>query len=133
MDEWRIRQEIFHRLNPDHEDNLENFSIEISQDIIGDAIKYFTNKKIGFVYPGKSYMVGICYAKWLSEEFGGNPEDYLNDPGLLYYNDPYFKPYNVEKQLYDAILEQIGGWNFEQNQGLVPDVRKYFVKEFSIT
>jgi hypothetical protein len=81
------------------------------------------------VYPAKSYCVGICYARWLAEEFGGDPIDYLNDPELLYNNDPYFVPYTADPTTYDAVLKAIGGWQFVE-RGIVPDVKNYFCAEF---
>lgn len=130
--EYKIRQEIYHRLNPDHNDDLKNFEITISDDVVGDAVQYFTTRDIGWVYPGKSYMVGICYAKWLTDNFHGDPLDYLKDPDLLYGNDPYFKSFDQDPATYLEILAKIGGWNFSWHQGLVPDVRQYYLQEFMI-
>ncbi len=132
MKEHKIRQEIYHRLNKEYDDDIKNFDITISDSVVDDAVRYFTSRDIGWIYPGKSYMVGICYSKWLSEEFGGDPLEYLKDPELLYNNDPFFKPYNEDKDTYNDILDHIGGWNFEENSGLVPDVKDYFIKEFGI-
>jgi hypothetical protein len=77
-------------------------------------------------------MVAICYSKWLSEHFGGDPLEYLNDPELLYSNDPYFIPYSLDKKNYDKILETVGGWNFSDDTGMIPDVKEYFLEEFMI-
>lgn len=132
MQEWKIRQEIYHRLTINHSDNLKNFDVEISQNIIDNAVRYFYTNNIGWIWPAKSYMVGICYAKWLSEIYGGDPLEYLNDPELLYNNDPYFKPYKDSSMTYDLILEKINGWNFNNAQGVVPQVRHYFDLEFML-
>jgi hypothetical protein len=132
MKEHKVRQEIYHRLNKEYDDDLKNFKAIINDDVVGDAVKYFTTRDIGWVYPAKSYMVGICYAKWLAEEFGGEPLDYLMDPELLYNNDPYFKPYQEDTDTYNKILDRIGSWNFKETTGLVPDVKQYFIKEFGI-
>lgn len=132
MKEYKIRQEIYHRLNKIYDDDLKNFQIEITEDVVKDAVRYFTTRDIGWVYPAKSYMVAICYAKWLSEEFGGRPLEYLDDPGLLYHNDDYFKHYSSDPKTYVKILESIGGWNFDESMGLVPDVKKYFLLEFGV-
>jgi hypothetical protein len=132
MKEHKIRQEIYHRLNTEYDDDLKNFNAVVSDDVVNDAVKYFTSRDIGWVYPGKSYMVGICYAKWLAEEFGGDVMEYLSDSELLYNNDPYFKPYQEDKDTYDNILARIGHWDFDEQQGLVPDVKQYFIKEFGI-
>ena len=132
ISEWKIRQEIYHRLNTEHSDDLNDKDIEITDDIIVNAVRYFNERDIGWIYPSKSYMVGICYAKWLSEEFGGEPLDYLNDPELLYGNDPYFVTYNEDKENYDKILEEIQGWNFSSTLGMCPDVKRYFIEEFQL-
>lgn len=132
MKEWKLMQEIYHRLNPEHTDDADNFDIVISEDIVGNAIKYFLNKDIGWIWPAKSYMVGICYARWLAEKFGGRPLEYLDDPDLLYNNDPYFKSYSTDPATYIRILEEIGGWEFDNQLGVVPEVRHYFDLEFGV-
>lgn len=129
MQEWKIRQEIYHRLNRDHDDDLNTKDIEITDHVVENAIRYFIETDLGWIYPSKSYMVGICYAKWLSDEFGGDPLEYLNDPDLLYGNDPYFVTYNSDKDTYNKILEAIGWWDFKPF-GYVNDVRQYFQEEF---
>jgi len=132
MEDWKIRQELYHRLNTVHDDDLNDKNIEITDNVVTDAVRYFTEKDIGWIYPSKSYMVAICYAKWLSEEFGGNPIDYLNDIDLLFGNDPYFVTYDEDVVTYNQILSYIGGWKFNENIGYVADVKKYFVEEFMI-
>lgn len=132
MEDWKIRQELYHRLNTVHDDDLNDKNIEITDSIVVDAVRYFTEKDIGWIYPSKSYMVAICYARWLSEEFGGNPIDYLNDIDLLFGNDPYFTIYDEDAVTYNQILDCIGGWKFDQTKGMVPDVKKYFIEEFMI-
>ncbi len=130
--EWKIRQEIYHRLNTEYDDDLKNFKIEINEDVVGNAVRYFKSRDIGWIYPAKSYMVGICYARWLANEFGGRPLEYLDDPELLFNNDDYFKNYSSDPKTYIQILERIGGWDFDENMGLVPDVKNYFLAEFGI-
>ncbi len=132
MEDWKLRQEIYHRINTMHSDDLNTKNIEVSTDIVKDAVRYFNERDIGWLYPSKSYMVGICYARWLSEHFGGQPVEYLEDPDLLYGNDPYFVQYSTDPNTYHRILTAIGGWEFDESQGMVPDVRQYFVEEFMI-
>ena len=132
MKEWKIRQEVYHRINQVFDDDLNTKEIVLSDDITNNAVRYFTEKDIGWIYPAKSYMVGICYARWLSEYFGGDPIDYLDDADLLYGNDPYFVRYTDNSKIYDQILEIIGQWQFDTSQGMVPDVRQYFDEEFMI-
>lgn len=131
MEEWKLRQEIYHRLNREHSDDLKTKEITITKNVVEDAIRYFNEKNVGWIYPSKSYMVGICYARWLSENFGGWPIEYLNYDNLLYGNDPYFLSYEKDAKTYTKILDQIG-WNFDETKGMVPDVKEYFMKEFMI-
>jgi hypothetical protein len=132
ISEWKIRQEIYHRLNTDHSDDLNDKDVVLTDNVVDDAVRYFYERDIGWIYPSKSYMVGICYAKWLSEEFGGDPLEYLNDPELLYGNDPYFVIYDNDKKTYDKILDKIQGWNFNSTLGMCPDVKGYFIDEFQL-
>ena len=132
MEEWKVRQEVYHRLHKDHSDDLNNIEVIITEDVVNHAVDYFVNKQKGWVYPSKSYMVAICYAKWLAEHFGGIPEDYLNDSELLYKNDPFFIEYSRDPETYHRILNKINGWFFDETSGMVPDVKQYFVKEFLI-
>jgi hypothetical protein len=130
MKDWKVKQEIFHRLNNKYEDDLNDKDIELNTDIVENAVKYFTTTELGWVYPAKSYVVGICYAKWISELYSENFYEILNDEDLLYGNDPYFIPYNQNKKDYDAIIK-IVGLNFDENIGIIPDIKEYFIKEFN--
>ena len=127
--EWKIKQEIYHRLHQDHDDDLSLHDVEINEDIVGTAIKYFRENTQGWVYPAKSYVVAICYAKWLSDDYNENFYDLLNDPDLLYGNDPHFKVYNADPDTYEAIITKIG-LNFNESKGIVPDIRSYYDEEF---
>lgn len=128
---WKIQQEIYHKLNQYHDDDLSLHNIEITDNIIRDAIKYFTTTELGWVYPAKSYVVGICYAKWLNQYFAEDFYESLNDVDLLFGNDPYFVPYEKDKNTYDEIINIIG-FNFDETLGIIPDIKKYFIEEFSI-
>jgi hypothetical protein len=132
MQDWKIKQELYHRLNQIHSDDLNDKEVIISDDIVGYAVRYFKETGLGWIYPAKSYMVGICYARWLSELYGGHPLDYLEDPELLYNNDPYFVQYSSDPASYHQILNSIGSWQFDENVGFVPDVKEYFKAEFMI-
>jgi len=132
MEDWKIRQELYHRLNTVHGDDLNDKDIVITDNLVADAVRYFKEDDLGWIYPSKSYMVAICYARWLSEEFGGNPIDYLNDIDLLFGNDPYFVTYDEDAVTYNQILGYIGGWQFNETKGYVHDVKSYFLKEFMI-
>jgi hypothetical protein len=131
MNEWKIRQEIYHRLTTEYDDDLKTKDVTMSENIVDDAIRYFYYRDIGWIYPAKSYMVAICYSRWLEYYFGGDVYDYLNDPDLLYGNDPYFVEYTRDPKTYHQILETVT-WEFDENVGMVPDVKEYFLKEFLI-
>lgn len=131
MEEWKIRQEVYHRLNNTHDDDLNTKHIETTDDVVKDALRYFTERDIGWIYPSKSYMVAICYSRWLAETFGGRPVEYLDDEDLLFGNDPYFCEYSRDPKTYHLILNRIG-WDFDETAGMVPDVKEYFKKEFMI-
>lgn len=129
--EWKVRQEIYHRLHTEHSDDLNYQNVELTNDVPRDAIRYFNERDLGWLYPSKSYMVAICYARWLSEYFGGDPFDYLEDPELLYGNDPYFVEYSRDPRTYHEILANVS-WEFDTTSGMVPDVYQYFKEEFMI-
>ena len=131
--DWKIRQEIYHRLHTDYTDDLNKVKISEcpGSQTLDYAIEYFTNDKLGWVYPAKSYVVGICYALWLTKDFGGNFWEYLNDPDLLYRNDPYFVPYDEDRKTYDSIIDTVG-LGFDQRLGVVPDIRHYYEEEFML-
>jgi hypothetical protein len=131
MEEWQIRQKVYHSLNTEHGDDLKTKKITITKNIVEDAIRYFKEKDIGWIYPSKSYMVAICYSRWLSLYFGGEPTYYLNRSDLLFNNDPYFLPFEKDSKTYIKILNEIG-WKFDEKSGMVPDVKEYFLKEFMI-
>jgi hypothetical protein len=129
MEDWKVRQEIYHRLREESPDDLNKIDITITENVVEEAIDYFKTKNKGWIYPAKSYMVGICYSKWLSELFGESPMYYLNNPNLLYSNDPFFVPYDADKETYDRILEVVT-WDFNKQNGMCPDVWCYFMDEF---
>ena len=129
--EWKIRQEIYHRLHKAHTDDLNTKAVVLTNQTVKHAIDYFNKRDIGWIYPSKSYMVAICYARWLAENFGGIPLEYLEDPELLYNNDPYFVEYSRDPKTYHQILNVIG-WDFDESLGMIPDVKQYFNDEFMI-
>jgi len=128
--EWKIRQELYHRMVTDHGDDLDKLPVEFSNDIVENAVRYFYNKDMPFIYPSKSYVVAICYAYWLSKDFNEDFYELLNDVNLLYGNDPYFKIYNEDINTYDSILNKI--MPLDETKGIVLDIKEYYKKEFLI-
>ena len=131
MKNWKIQQSIYHKLNQLHDDDLSLHDVKLDPEIIKNAILYFKTTELGWVYPATSYEVGICYAKWLRQYFAEDFSQSLNDPDLLFGNDPYFVIYEKDKNTYDAILNNIG-FDFDETMGIIPDIKKYFIEEFLI-
>ena len=127
MQEWKARSKAYHTLETKYEDDLTNIEIMWRpQNIVNDAVKHFNEKVDEWIYPAKSYFVAICYANWIALDFNENFLDVLNDSDLLPH-DPYFVPYSKDQSTYDDILWHAGWENDEQ--GMVPDVRKYYEEE----
>lgn len=130
MKDWKIKQELYHRLNVVHEDDLSKVQIEKSDDIVNNAIRYFEERDVGWIYPSKSYAVAICYAWWLAHDFKEDFYDLLNDKDLLYGNDPYFRHYGADKDTYNKILDKV--LPIDEDKGMVPDIKKWYTAEFML-
>jgi len=128
MKEWQIKQEIYHRLNPKPIDDLNKLKlIYTRENIKEDALKHFYERVEDLIYPAKSYFVAICYAAWISEDYQENFYDLLKDPNLLAGNDPYYKTYKEDPNVYDFLLENI---TFPLSMtGMTPDVKEYYDAE----
>tara|TARA_B100001094_G_C17996969_1_gene703155 strand:- start:444 stop:806 length:363 start_codon:yes stop_codon:yes gene_type:complete len=114
----------------EHTDDLNQVDIVWKPDsIVDDAVLHFHEKVDEWIYPAKSYFVAICYANWIANDFNENFLDVLNDIDLLPH-DPHFKVYSEEQTIYDDILWYANWKNNEQ--GMVPDVRKYYEEEMLI-
>lgn len=127
MKEWKVKQEIFHRLNRSYKDDLNKVTISYTDDTVNDAIRHFHEKIDEWIYPAKSYFVAICYAQWIAEDFNEDFYQLLNDPDLLYGNDPHFVTYKEDVDTYDNIIKEID-WPIPM-KGMVPDVREYYEEE----
>lgn len=129
MKEWKIRQQYFDMTNGtnDYKDDLNKVEINLveGEEIAEYAIRHFEEYVDEWIYPSKSYVVAICYASWISDDFDEDFYETLNDPELLPH-DPYFVPYDEDKYTYDAILEQIGEVDMT---GMVPDIYEYYKEE----
>lgn len=126
MKDWKARQMAFHATAGEFKDDLNEVDIVISDDIVADAVMHFEEKVDEWIYPSKSYVVAICYAKWLEQDFGEDFYEVLDDPDLLFGNDPYFVTYSNDEGTYNAILEEI---DFDENAGMVPDIYEYYKEE----
>ena len=128
MKEWKIRQEIYHRLNRVYDDDLNKVDIVFRENIVDEALRHFKERVDEWIYPAKSYFVAICYASWLAEDFNEDFYELLDDEMLLAGNDPYFVVYSNDRDTYDAILKDIQ--LPLAMTGMVPDVRGYYEDEF---
>ena len=111
-----------------YSDDLNDVDITIvdKEDIADAAIRHFEEYVDEWIYPAKSYVVAICYATWIAQDFNEDFHDLLNDPELLAGNDPYFVPYEEDKYTYDLIIEAIGEFDMT---GMVPDIYEYYKEE----
>lgn len=140
MKDWHIRHRIFHQLFKDmdmgddlsKETIIEEFEEEV---IVQRAIDYPKLQTRELYYPGKSFAVAVIFAKLLEKHFKEDFLTSLDDPLLLYGNDPYFVPYHEAPQIYDQIIKNfpfnllesplLGSENFQKTC-------EYFEKEFLI-
>lgn len=137
MKKWKVRQELYHRLNKNHPDEYGPDDIQLMEDTSDEAVFAMVCRYIeGYVpekviYPAKSYFVAMVYARLLMDHFGENPIAALCDSQLLYGNDPYFLEYGRDPQIYDALIKKFG-WDFDLTLGEIPDVESYFRAEFML-
>lgn len=134
MKEWKFRQDLFHRLHKEYadahdENNVIRMSDTSDEALIKQVVEYFSVIPEKVIYPAKSYMVAIVYARLLRDHFGEDFYEALDDQDLLYGNDPHFVPYSKHKSVYDAVLAQVGV-DFDLSKGEIPDVANYFREEF---
>lgn len=127
MKEWKIKQEVYHRLNKEDSDNLNLVDIQITTNIKEDALRHFFEKIDEWIYPSKSYVVAFCYAYWISIDYDEDFWELLRDPNLLYGNDPYFKTYDEDPETYDFLFDHID-WPIPM-QGMVSDIKEYYNAE----
>lgn len=130
MKDWKVKQTLYHRLNRTHEDDLSKVEIQMTENVVDDAIRYFNEKDVGWIYPSKSYVVAICYAWWIATDFKEDFHDLLNDKDLLYGNDPYFKPYSEDRNTYNKIIDKV--LPLDEDKGMIPDIKKWYSAEFML-
>lgn len=129
MQEWKIRQKMFDMMQGTSRfnDDLNEVDItEVEPDmIVSEAIRHFNEYIDEWIYPSKSYVVAICYATWISQDFDEDFYEVLNDPELLPH-DPYFVPYDDDKYTYDEIIDAVVPVDMS---GMVPDIYEYYREE----
>lgn len=128
MKDWKVNQELFHRLNKEHRDDLNEVDVVISENVKEEALRHFIEHVDEWIYPAKSFVVAYCYAAWLTEDFAEDFWLLLNDPDLLYGNDPHFVTVSEDHEgVYDFLMENVG--LPIPSTGMVPDIREYYEEE----
>lgn len=131
MQEWKVRQKYFDMMNGTNRytDDLNDVDITMidKEEIVDAAIQHFEEYIDEWIYPAKSYVVAICYATWIAQDFNEDFYELLNDPELLAGNDPFFVPYEEDKYTYDQIIDAV--LPLDERGGMVPDIYEYYVEE----
>ena len=129
MKEWKIYQQLYNSLITEHSDASDLQPTVISDELVENALSYVMRKDEAAIYPAKSYIVAIIYATKLSEVYGEDFYEVLNDPDLFCGQDLYFKTYDEDPDTYDQIIERlksIDGW---LSGGWAPFTVNYFYLE----
>lgn len=123
-------------MNPHFSDDLENEEIifeDLPEMIVKRALDYPKVQSKELYYPGKSYCIAVTYAKLLEIHFKEDFISCLDDPDLLFNNDPYFRPYSSDKNVYDQIISGYD-WKVLEDHSLTSvNFQKslsYFFEEF---
>jgi hypothetical protein len=102
----KILQNIYHALHPgDYGDDIEEIGYSISDRIIEDCERQWTDSNAPLTFPSKSINVAIIYARLLEHHFNQPFIEYLSDPSLLHGQDRFFKPYPEYKIEYDHMAK----------------------------
>jgi len=117
MQEWKLRQKIYHATNSVNDllDDVEAHegrrvyerSYSDPSEQVAAIKRYFTGEVWDLEYPTKSYVVALVYASLLSKHFGEDVISALDDPELLFGNDKWFVTYNKSKAVYDQALIEL--------------------------
>lgn len=137
VSDHKIRQQLYHHLNPNPSDlNIDVPVIERTDtDLALHVIDYFTNSGHEIEYPAKSYAVAVIYAYLLEKYFNVPVDTSLKDPNLLFGNDPHYVPYQENPDVYDIAMRVLT-IDCDGLPYYLPQVRAtvdYFDQEFFIT
>jgi hypothetical protein len=138
MKEWKLRQQIFHKIfsetnlgdNLDEQVIIEEFD---ENTIVQRALEYPYSSSAVCHYPGKSFAVAIIFSLLLEKNFGDTIYNYLSDPDLFMGEDKYFTPYNENKFIYDLILKDFPLESISSPASFGTDIQKtinYFMLEY---
>jgi len=133
VSDHKIRQELFHHLNP-HPSDV-NIDVPVKQmdddQLAKHAIDYFSNATHEILYPAKSYSVAVIYSHLLELYFGVPFDTSIRDDNLLFGNDLHFKSYQLNPDVYDTIINTARlGTGLQYNLPQVKATTDYFLQEF---
>ena len=74
---------------------------------VEDAVLYLVDGTSYLQFPGAARAVAIAASAFISTHFGENFFEVLNDPMLMNGNDPYFKTFDEDKEVYLEILKRV--------------------------
>ncbi len=137
MNDWKVRQKLWHQMHEggfDDDTSTMEFVLKTEQtteELISDIMLHFTTNPEVLLYPAKSYVVGLVYAKLLEIYFDEDFYAVLDDEMLLYGNDKYFVPYSSAKGVYDTVIEKLAG-DIPLEGGQCPCIKQYFIEEFMV-
>jgi hypothetical protein len=119
MKEYEYRRTNFYTLQSsfNFEDEHKNFDIIIDEEnVVEDAVKYLLDGSTYLKFPGAARAVAYAAADLIAQEFGENFFEVLNDPNLMHGNDPYFKTYEEDKEVYNEIVQRISHINWDSER-----------------
>lgn len=110
MKHYTYRRHTFYHLSghESFEDEHKNFEIKDREaSVVEDAVVYLTDGSSYLNFPGAARAVAIATADFISRNFNEDFHEVLSDKSLMHGNDPYFKTYLEDKDIYDAILSKL--------------------------
>lgn len=128
MKEYEYRRRTFYLLREgfDFPDELVKFPVidnaETNEfrNMVNDGVQYLIDGTSYLRFPGVARATAIAVAQLIVENFGEVFFEVLNDKDLMNGFDPYFKTYEEDKEVYDAILSTIPpnkiNWESERMQ-----------------
>jgi hypothetical protein len=126
MKDWKVCQSIYNALVRDHTDASHKHATVMSDEIVENALRFVTSTEEHSIYPAKSYMVAVIYAKLLEEHYGEDFYEVLDDPDLLNGQDRFFVPYGDDPENYDSIIARLESMPDWMEGGWAPYTVNYF-------
>ncbi len=128
IDKLKEKRKLSYLIHQFDDYNLPYSRQSLSKTKLIKQIVNFFKTESQLIYPAKSYFVAIVYAKCLEKYFKQDFYQSLDDIELLP-DDPSFIPYNMSKEVYDLVLQEIGDiWKYKSIEKTVD----YFKQEFLI-